>query len=42
MDYLAWGTRNTFEVAIADDAVRSPFFTELQTGQQTHGHSLYF
>ncbi|AFY84826.1 adenosine deaminase family protein [Oscillatoria acuminata] len=40
LDCLTRWTRNAFEVAIADDAMRSQFFTELQTWQQTHCPSL--
>ncbi|WP_254566991.1 adenosine deaminase family protein [Oscillatoria sp. HE19RPO] len=38
LDCLARWTRNAFEVAIADDTMRSQFFTELETWQQTHCH----
>lgn len=36
LDCLARWTRNAFEVAIADEEMRSQFFTELETGLQTH------
>ncbi len=37
-DCFARWRRNAFEVAIADDAMRSQLFIHSETGQQIHDH----